>query len=274
MKKLLPHIRLPLSKIKYISLWLGILLYLVFSLSFTEEKRKNTICSEIRVQVVDSLSDRFVTDDNIKDFVHDLDMKILGEPFKNVNIRELERYLNARDDVREAEAYFTADGTLYLQIDQRNPVVRVINNGGQSFYIDDEGVIMPLSESYSSHVLIASGEINEFSEVVAKDRLNCPGANGDEPDHQMCEIYELATFIHGDSFWKSQIEQIYLNHEGWYELIPRVGGHLILFGEFEDYREKFRNLKAFYKKGLNNVGWNQYMKINLKYDNQIICTKR
>jgi cell division protein FtsQ len=70
------------------------------------------------------------------------------------------------------------------------------------------------------------------------------------------------------------VEQIYLNEKGEYELIPRVGAHVVKFGSFENYREKFRNLKAFYKKGLNNVGWNQYLYINLKYDNQIICTKK
>ena len=42
-------------------------------------------------------------------------------------------------------------------------------------------------------------------------------------------------------------------------------------------RIMIRNLeifKAFYEKGLNNVGWNNYTKINIKFENQIICTKR
>jgi cell division protein FtsQ len=84
----------------------------------------------------------------------------------------------------------------------------------------------------------------------------------------------MAKFIHNHPFWESQVEQIYLNKKGEYEIVPRVGAHLIKLGTYENYREKFRNLKAFYKKGLNNVGWNQYLIINLKYDNQIICKKR
>jgi cell division protein FtsQ len=110
--------------------------------------------------------------------------------------------------------------------------------------------------------------------VARKDWLKCPEDKEKDKNFSICEIYELAKFIHNDPFWESQIEQIYRNDKGEYELIPRVGGHLILFGDYENYREKFRNLRAFYRKGLNNVGWNQYLKINLKYDNQIICTKR
>ena len=84
----------------------------------------------------------------------------------------------------------------------------------------------------------------------------------------------MARFINDHPFWKSQIEQVYVNNKGEYELIPRVGGHLIKLGSHSGYQKKLRNLKAFYLKGLNNVGWNQYLEINLKYDNQIICTKR
>ncbi|MGM0530126.1 MAG: cell division protein FtsQ/DivIB [Bacteroidota bacterium] len=268
------NIRLPLNRIKYIAFWTGILVYLIFSLSFTEEKRKNTICNRIQVHVLDSLKDHFVTEESIRDDIYELDIKVLGEPVKNINTKKLEGYLNEREVIRQAEVYFTADGTLHLEINQRNPIVRVVNERGRSYYIDDEGAIIPLSSSYSSHVLVVSGAITEFNEVARKDRLNCTENKNEEEDYSICEIYELAKFIHEDSFWKSQIEQIYRNKEGEYELIPRVGSHLILFGDFEDYREKLRNLRAFYNKGLNNVGWNQYLKINLKYDNQIICTKK
>lgn len=268
------NIRLPLDKIKYIALWMGILMYLIFSLSFTEEKRKNTICSNIQVRVVDSLKDRFVTEESIRDYIHDLDMKVLGEPVKLINTRKLEEHLSEREEIRQAEVYFTADGNLHLEIDQRNPIVRVVNESDRGYYIDDEGAIIPLSSGYSSHVLVASGEITGFFEVARMDRMNCLENKDGKEKYSVCEIFELARFINGDPFWESQIEQIYRNREGEYELIPRVGSHLISLGEFEGYRQKFRNLRAFYKKGLNQVGWNQYLKISLKYDNQIICTKK
>jgi cell division protein FtsQ len=262
-----------MNKIRNIAVWAGILGYFFLALSFTGEIRRNTICSKVKVEIRDSLLDRFMTKETILDYIHDLDMKVLGEPVVNINTGQLESYLNEKENIRKSDVYFTANGNLHVIIDQRNPILRVINQKGQSYYIDGEGAIVPLSGNYSSHVLVATGEITESFEVARAKWLNCPGKIKPGMDLTICEIYQLARFIHNDPFWDAQIEQIYVNRNGEYELIPRVGAHLILFGGYENYHEKFRNLKAFYKNGLNNLGWNQYLIINLKYDNQIICTK-
>jgi cell division protein FtsQ len=246
----------------------------VVALSFTAEKRKNTICSHIQVHIKDSLTDQFVTETEVTDFIHGLDEKVLGQPIKSINIQELEKSLIQKPDIKNTEVYFTASGDMNIDIDQRNPILRIVNKKGQSYYVDKEGFIMPLKSNYTSHVLIANGEILEFFELAKTNWLNCRNPNLNNKNYDICEIFELAKFINNNPFWKAQVEQIYLNEEGEYELIPRVGAHIIKFGEFENYREKFRNLKVFYKKGLNNVGWNQYLVINLKYDNQIICTKK
>jgi len=263
-----------MKKMKNIALWSGILLYLIVSLSFVNSKRKDTICSKVQVTILDSLQDRFVTREEVQDFIHDLDMKVRGEPFSSINIRKMEGYLEDKAAIHHAELYFTANGDLHIEIDQRNPIVRVINTKGRSYYIDRHGVVIPLSSNYSSHVLVASGEIVEFFELARTSRLPCPDQYEGEKNYTICKIHDMATFIYDHPFWKAQIEQIYLNSKGEFELIPRVGGHLIRLGSYGGYREKFRHLKAFYRKGLNNVGWNQYLEINLKYDNQIICTKR
>ena len=43
----------------------------------------------------------------------------------------------------------------------------------------------------------------------------------------------------------------------------------------EAYEEKFEKLKMFYTEGLNKTdGWNKYSTINIKYKNQVVCTKK
>ena len=134
---------------------------------------------------------------------------------------------------------------------------------------------MPLSSKYSSHVLIANGNIIEHYEVNRTRVIYCDQENENwEKNHLMCDLYELSKFIYENDFWRAQIEQIYVNDEYEFELIPRVGAHIIYFGSIENYKTKFRNLRAFYVQGLNNLGWNEYEKISLKFENQVICTKR
>lgn len=264
-----------MKKIKYIGIWSAIAIYLIVSLSFVGEKRENTICSLVNVHIIDSTADALITSKEIKEYIYDLDMDVLGHPIKKINTQYLEKTLTDNAVIRDAEVFFTSNGNLNIEVDQRNPIIRINNRKGQSYYIDREGFIIPSKSSYTSHVLIANGYIKENFEPAKAKKINCNSPRKEESKEEIiCELFEIAKFIENNKFWKAQIEQIYINSKGEYELIPRVGAHIIKFGTPEKYQEKFRNLKAFYKKGLNNVGWNQYLYINLKYDNQIICTKR
>ena len=87
------------------------------------------------------------------------------------------------------------------------------------------------------------------------------------------QVYELAKFIVADTFWNAQAEQIYVNENQELELIPRIGNHRIVIGDAENLAEKFNRLMIFYTQGLNKTGWNNYSVINLKYRNQVVCTK-
>ncbi|RLD54531.1 MAG: cell division protein FtsQ, partial [Bacteroidetes bacterium] len=84
----------------------------------------------------------------------------------------------------------------------------------------------------------------------------------------------LAFYINDDEFLKAQIEQIYVTESKEFELIPKVGRQLILFGGIENMEKKFNNLIAFYKKGMKNNGWTKYKTINLKFENQVVCAKK
>jgi cell division protein FtsQ len=77
--------------------------------------------------------------------------------------------------------------------------------------------------------------------------------------------------LDSSEFWKAQIEQIYIGND--VELVPLAGSHIIVLGNFQDIDEKMNKLLVFYQHGLNKVGWNIYETINLKYKNQIVCSK-
>lgn len=263
-----------MKNIKYILVWVFIAAYIAASMSFVKEKRHNILCHDIKVNIKDSLHNGFITVSDIEDFFHETDMNIIGSPIESINTKDLERRLKQYSSVKNSEVYVTLQGDIRVEIDQRNPIVRIINKRGQSYYIDQEGTIMPLSSKYSSHVLIANGYIVEHFEVGRTREIFCESSENKEKSSIICDLYKLSKFIYEDEFWKAQIEQVYVNDDLEFELIPRVGAHVIYLGDIENSKEKFRNLRAFYMQGLNNVGWNIYDKINLKFENQVICTKR
>ena len=262
-------------KIKNILIWIAIIAYIAVSMSFVNDRRNKILCNDIKVEILDSMHNGFITVSDIEDFLNETDMTVIGSPVLSINTKELERKLSKYSSVKNSEVFVTMSGDIRVEIDQRNPIVRVINKRKQSYYIDQEGTIMPLSSKYSSHVLIANGFIVEHFELNRTRDIYCnlDGENF-EKNRTVCDLYELSKFIYEDDFWRAQIEQIYVNAEMEYELIPRVGAHIIYLGNIENFETKLRNLRAFYLQGLNNVGWNKYEKISLKFENQVICTKR
>jgi cell division protein FtsQ len=87
------------------------------------------------------------------------------------------------------------------------------------------------------------------------------------------KIFRMVQFINKNNFWKAMIEEIFINKKGEIELFTKIGEQTVIFGDIDNMKEKFDNLFIFYKQGLNKVGWTKYKTLNLKYKNQIVCSK-
>ena len=124
---------------------------------------------------------------------------------------------------------------------------------GDNYYIDDKAHAMPIPNS-AANVAIATGYIDKAFATK--------------------ELYEFGMFLEKNPLWKAQIQQINVTSAKELELVPQVGDHIIFLGKPGNYENKFDRLKTFYKKGLNEIGWNKYSRISLEFNNQIICTKK
>jgi cell division protein FtsQ len=257
--------------IKKILIWVLVIIYLSVASGFVAGKYDCMLCNKINVVIKDSTDAWFLTS---KDIVRILDkggVKYLGVPITKINLVQVETVVSGNQIVKYCRAYTGVNGSLNIEIVQREPLVRIFDAMGLGYYIDREGNIETLSKRFSPHVLVVNGDIQTPFRIGKAVNIHDLGDTKNE--QRLKEIYALAEFISADKLWNSQIEQVYINHEGEYELVPRVGSQIILFGGMDDYAVKFEKLKIFYKEGLNNVGWNHYSKINLKYKDQIVCTK-
>lgn len=177
--------------------------------------------------------------------------------------------------MKNAEVYTTLDGKLHIDVQQRNPILRIINYNNEGYYVDNEGALFPLSNKYTARVLVANGNLNEPYNL----RYTRNASEAKEADELgrvffIDDLYQLAKFIQGNDFYRSLVEQIYVNNDNEIEIVPKVGHFIILLGSVEDLNEKFENLESFMQIALPREGWEKYSFINLKYKNQIVCTKK
>lgn len=246
--------------------------YFFIAMGFVSDKRHKQTCTAIEVTITDSLRSRFVTPSDISRMVEKNSRQLKGRLLDSIHTLKIEEYLDTYAPVHKSEVYKTIDGTLHIDIFQRNPVLRIINQYGESYYLDERGEALKHSTSYSTHVLVANGYIGR--RAPSQQSFNVLTEESAGKRNMLRELFELTVYINSHKFWRAQIQQIYVDRNGEFELIPRVGAHIILFGAFEKPDDKFSRLESLYRNGLNVEGWNTFDIINLKYEGQIVCTLR
>ncbi len=244
----------------------------LLALGFVEHSTGTAPITALHVAVRGGEGVHFVDEAAVRRAIVESGLPVLGAPAREVDLAGIERHLRAIPCVAAAEAYHDLNGVLHVKVRQREPVIRVINADGSSFYIDAEGWTMPLSAAYTARVPVASGWLQEPGasagaiNVHADDSLARMGRSD--------ELHRLALFLRGDALWSSLIDQIVVAADGQMELVPLVGGQRILIGEGEALEQRFAKLRLFYQHGIAKSDWRRYARIDLRFDDQIVCTKR
>lgn len=256
-----------MTKILNISMWLIIIAGLAVLVGFIEKEHSKITCKGLQVEIDYGNAEILISEAYISKMVHDKFDTLVGKKISEINSVTIENYVNEIDFIESADVYTTLTGKMKIKMIQRNPIVRVMNKYDQSFYIGERGNLIPVNAGYSSRVPVASGNIS----TRYSDTLNLALST---TDSELNDLYHLSTYIYNDVFLKAQIEQVYITQDHEFELVPKVGRHLILFGDISDMERKFDKLKIFYQKGIKRAGWDTYKSINLKFKDQVICEKK
>lgn len=228
--------------------------YLVVALTAFNRKPEGQVCHSVELVVRDTARNGFISQKELVALLEKKGISPVGRKMDHILTRTLEEELSHHPLVDRVECYKTPSGKVCVEVTQRLPLLRVMPQSGDGYYVDNKGTVMPPQASCVAHLPVATGYI---------DRALATGA-----------LYDFASYLQQDAFWQAQIEQIHVLPDRQVELVPRVGDHIVYLGSLTDYRKKLDRVKEFYRKALNQVGWNKYKRINVEFDNQIICTKR
>jgi len=250
-----------MRRILKILTWIGIAAWFVVILGFVSGEADQVLCKQIEIVLSDTIQSRFVTDPDIRAIFRTEGLQLQGYPINEIDTRELEDLLEKNPYIRRAEVSTDVTGKMEIKVEQSVPLVRIMPEGRNGFYLDTEGNVLPLSDQFVPDIILVSGFI--------KDPAGNPAGV-----EQLREIHDFCSYVTRHPLWSEQIVQLYVNRSGEYEMIPRVGAHQILLGTLDQWEQKLQNLELLYRQGLSTYGWNSYQTINLKYTNQVICTKR
>lgn len=220
-----------------------------FLFAFAEKRNSTRILSEVNLHFTNS-ENLYLTEEAVNKLLiqNEVQVKSIGKEALDLN--RVETLLEAHEMVENAEVFLTIDGKMGAHITQRKPLARVLASA--PFYLDRQGLKMPLSEFYSARVPLVTG-VN---------------------DEQLQEVYPLMDFITNDAFLTRHVTGLNRLKNGKYEIYLRQLDFVLMFGEVRDIELKFKNFKAFYQKALKDKKLDAYQKVDLQFGDQVVCTKK
>lgn len=237
--------------------------YLVFAVIYLRDGNAEEMCASVSITIDAPADERFLTSEDVVLLLSEANLYPEGKRMQEVHTADIEERLEQEPLIRRAICYKAAnpqqvnEGTLCLDLQLRQPVLHVFPNKGDSYFVDDEGTLIP-SVPRTHNLLTATGDIT--------------------PDYAATELAPFALYVSENPYWRRQIVQAHVETDrqgrSRVKLIPREGEQVILLGPLDGYEKKLRRMRVFYEQGIPEVGWNKYSAFNLEFDNQIVCAKK
>ena len=233
--------------------------YFYFVGRLASEHASQEYCHGIRVVVLDSLDNSLISAAEVKERLGNWNFSGRCDC---IDLYELEMTVRSFGEVADAEVFRRDRNHIEINLAQRKPTVRFIKNG-TSLYSDCNGYLFPVY--HFTDVPVVTGFLPFDADPSYKGTLA-----GEHRDW-VNGIISLAEFLAGNEYWETMTQQIDIAENGDILLYMKSGNETIIFGEASGIEEKFRKLEAYYRNIAPSDKSRHYTKVNLKFDNQIIC---
>jgi cell division protein FtsQ len=258
--------KLNIQRVRNTILWSFLLAGIAALLLFAVRRKANAGVEALVVTIETSDGEnRLITEKEVKQLISVASGKSVTEKtIKSLNIRKLENKLNKDSRIERADFYFDSNNRLHVRIIQKQPLMRVLSEGRQPYFIDVKGRKIPVSRGCEVRVPVVTGIQDTFKK----------GFLTDARPSRLKEVFTLLDYARKDPFLYALIEQVHVQADSTHDLviIPKIGREKIVFGGLADMEDKCDKLKIFYRDGLPRLGWNRYTKLNLKMTSQIVGT--
>ena len=218
------------------------------------------------VRVKDSLERKFVAREDVEKWLDNEYGAYAGLRLDSVNLAKIESLVLSHSAVKSCEAWLTDDGTLHIELTQREPAVR-FDTGTNGYYSDVDGFIFPLQARGSVEVPVVDGKLP----------LDVPRGYKGEPSTReqkewLGKILVLAANIKGTA-WEKSIGKITVGDDGNIVMKPAEGKETFLFGQPERIPEKFSLMGKYYSSIVPAKGPGYYSTVDVRYKGQLVCRK-
>lgn len=226
---------------------------LLWGIYWARGKAADQVCQYVEVTIDNADSTQFVTPQGIINELAKLGFKVVGKPMWQIDADRIEEALLRSEYLEKAECVKAQQGVLQIRASQLVPVLRVFD-GYQSYYVNRYGKRMSATASYHADVPVVQGH---FTDHYPPTRL-----------------LPMIQYVENDSLLRALVTMFTMRDSNNIFIVPAIYGHIVNMGDANNYEAKFRKLQLFYRKVMPAKGWENYDTISVKWDHQVVATRR
>lgn len=226
---------------------------LAWGICWAHTKAGDELCTAVDVEILNADSTSFVTPEGIKSELHSYGFNVVGKPLWQINVNKIEQVLRKSRYLETANCAINANGHLIIRVTQMVPVMRIFD-GYTSYYVNANGKRMDATPLYHADVPVIQGH---FTKEFPATRL-----------------LPLVKYVSRDQLLNSLITMYSVRDSDNIYCVPGIHGHVVNIGSMENFEQKLSKLVLFYRKVLPDKGWETYDTISVKWDHQVVATRR
>lgn len=226
---------------------------LTVGILWARNKSRGELCTIVDVEVINADSTSFVTPQGVLNDLKGQGVKLIGKHMGDIDASDIEEALKLSPYLESADIIKCQGGRVLIRVSQLVPVLRVFD-GETSYYVNRAGKQMSASSYYHCDVPIVQGH---FTRKYPATRL-----------------LPLIDYVESDSLLRSLVTMYQVRDTNNIIIVPDISGHVVNIGNADGFENKFAKLKLFYKQVMPKKGWNTYDTISVKWNHQIVATRR
>ena len=240
-----------------IALVIGLLSVWVIGINRTANLRVQEI--QVNIDKVEGEKNLIAVSDIERLIKEDLPNDITFQSITDIDISMIEHMLIADTRILSAEVYIDAKKDMVIDIIQRRPILRVMNQHGDQFYVDQSGSYVRTVDKKATRVPVVTGYV---------ESLEADGHVAFNPRLQ--HAFQVVLESRKDPVLKALIEQVHVEKNQRIIIIPKIGDDHIVLDHTDGLAEKLSNLRQWYKELAKTNSWDKYNEFNISYNDQVV----
>ena len=133
--------------------------YLIFAFIRLSGESDRSICRRATFTVADSMHAGFITASEAERLLQKARLYPVGRPMNEISCQKIEETLTKNPFISSVVCYKTSGNTVNVLIEQRLPLLRIMGNDGDNYYLDVNGNAMN-PQGYVADLVVATGDID------------------------------------------------------------------------------------------------------------------